>query len=295
MTNPAEFVRYPIYPAQTLREKIMKILRFGGVARCSVCGSITFITNVKPNLRESCNCMTCRSTNRQRQIAYVLCSTAGNMVGTKIASLKQLANLDGLVVYNTEAGRQIHRVLSGMSGYICSEYFGNRHRSGDVVNGKMHQDLMDLSFEDQSIDIVISSDVFEHIVDPYRAHREVYRVLKRGGCHIFTVPFLQAEFLDDQRTIIDFRGNIVHLKPPAYHGDPIRSQGALVHRIFGLEMLVNLRKIGFKTRMYKIYKPSAGIVGSNAIVFEALKGVSVGSRSEARSAAVTSAKIGVSV
>jgi hypothetical protein len=267
----AGFVRYPIQTSPTRLERVMRKLRLGGIARCSVCGSITVITNVKPNLRESCNCIRCRSTNRQRQLAYVLCSAAGSMTGRDFSSLKEVAASRDLVIYNTEAGRAIHRQLSTMKNYVCSEYFGDRHRSGDFVRGKMHQDLMGLSFEDETIDIVISSDVFEHIPDPYRAHKEVYRVLRPEGRHIFTVPFRQTEFIDERRTLIDFRGNIVHLKKPVYHGDPIRRDGALVHSVFGLEMLVNLRKIGFNTSMYKIYKPLTGIVGSNAIVFEAIK------------------------
>jgi SAM-dependent methyltransferase len=175
-----------------------------------------------------------------------------------------------LVIYNTEAGRQIHDQLAAMPGYLCSEYFGETYRSGDVVGGRMHQDLMALSFDDKSIDLVVSSDVFEHIPDPYRAHREIHRVLKPGGIHVFTVPFYQTEFEDEDRTITDIRGNTVFIKDPIYHGDPIRSGGALVHKIFSLEMLVKLRKVGFRTSMYKIYKPSSGILGPNALVFEAV-------------------------
>lgn len=267
----SKFVRYPIQASPTRLETIMRRVGFGGIARCPVCGSITLIVNVRPNLRESCNCIKCRSTNRQRQIACVLCSAASAMVGERIASLRQLVESTDLVIYNTEAGRQIHKQLSKMPGYICSEYFGSQYASGDKVRDKMHQDLMNLSFEDQSVDIVVSSDVFEHILDPYKAHKDVHRVLRLGGRHVFTVPFLQTEFLDERRTLVDFRGNIVHLAEPIYHGDPVREGGALVHRIFGLEMLVNLRKIGFRTNMYKLYKPSAGIVGPNAIVFEAIK------------------------
>jgi hypothetical protein len=63
----------------------------------------------------------------------------------------------------------------------------------------------------------------------------------------------------------------IFIKEPLYHGDPIRSEGALVHKIFSLELLVKLGKIGFRTNMYKIYKPSLGIFGPNALVFEAVK------------------------
>jgi SAM-dependent methyltransferase len=265
------FVQYPIYPCLSWLEKAVLRLNLSWPARCPVCGSLTLITDVGRSLRETCKCARCKSTNRQRQIAYVVCGVVSEMVGRKMVSLKDVAAIDGFVVYNTEAGRQIHDQLSSMKGYICSEYFGERCTSGDMVEGRMHQDLMSLSFDDESIDLVISSDVFEHIPDAYRAHREVYRVLKPGGRHVFTVPFYQTEFLDEQRTLTDIRGNAIFVKEPIYHGDPLRADGSLVYRIFSLEMLVNLGKIGFRTNMYKLYKPSLGILGPNALVFEAAK------------------------
>ena len=65
-----------------------------------------------------------------------------------------------------------------------------------MVNGVLTEDLMNLSFADETIDIVLSSDVQEHIPRPYDAHREIYRVLKPNGRRICTVLFLQIEFLD---------------------------------------------------------------------------------------------------
>ncbi len=130
---------------------------------------------------------------------------------------------------------------------------------------------MNLSMNDGSIDLVISADVFEHIPDPYKAHKEVYRVLKTGGRHIFTVPFYQTEFRDEDRTMIDDNGNNVYLKEPLYHLDPVDPKGVLVYTIFSLEMLVKLQKIGFRTNMYLLNKPWHGIYGVNAVVFEAIK------------------------
>ncbi len=277
------FVQYPIYPSLTWLEKALLRTRMPWPARCPVCGSTTLITDVGRSLRESCKCLRCKSTNRQRQIAYVVCGAVSRMTGTEIASLKEVAEQQDLVIYNTEAGRQVHDRLAAMPGYLCSEYFGDACTSGDVIGGRMHQDLMALSFDDRSIDLVISSDVLEHMPDPYRAHREIHRVLKPGGTHVFTVPFYQTEFEDEDRTITDIRGNTVFIKDPIYHGDPMRSEGALVHKIFSLEMLVKLGKIGFRTNMYKIYKPSSGILGPNALVFEAVAQEAVTQRREALS------------
>jgi SAM-dependent methyltransferase len=182
-----------------------------------------------------------------------------------------LSDLPGITVYNTEASGPIHHALRTMPGYHCSEYFGPDNESGASVNGVIHQDLMHVSLEGDSIDLVISSDVFEHIPRPYEAHAEIYRVLRRQGRHIFTVPFHQTEFLDDVRAVLD-DGNIVFRKEPIYHDDPVRpEQGALVYTIFSLEMLVHLRRIGFHTTLYRLHSPLHGILGPNAIVFEAVK------------------------
>jgi len=165
----------------------------------------------------------------------------------------------------------VHNQLAKMKHYLSSEYFGPDKISGELVNGIMHQDLMGLSFPSESIDLVLSSDVFEHMPAPYKAHHEVFRVLKPGGRHIFTVPFYQTEFLDEDRTILNDQGEPVFVKDAWYHADPVRPEGALVFKIFSLEMLVKLRQIGFRTNLYRLFKPSRGILGSNAVVFEAIK------------------------
>ena len=245
--------------------------RFGGIARCCVCGRLTLIYVKEENLRESCFCIKCKSKNRQRQLAYVCCQTVASAVGRRLSSLRDFARLDNFFVYNTESHGALHNYLAKMENYICSEYFGNSHKSGDIVNGIMHQDLTNLSLSDESVDLVISSDVLEHIPNPYKAHEQLYRILRKGGRHVFTVPFNQTESFDEDRATIDNNGNTSFLKEPIYHVDPLRAEGALVYKIFSREMLFKLQKIGFRTNLYHLYKPFYGIFGSNAIVFEALK------------------------
>ncbi len=265
------FARFPLPRQSSWAEGIARRLKWWGPVWCPVCGRVSLIVDIGSNLRESCKCIRCRSTSRQRQLAFVVCSVVGSITSTRLRSLKDVAALDDYAIYNTEASRQIHKQLVGMKNYVCSEYFGEEYVSGEIVKGIMHQDLMHLSLEDESIDLVISSDVFEHIPDPYRAHREVFRVLRTGGRHIFTVPFLPGNMLDDVRSFIDLKGECIFVKEPIYHDDPIRKEGTLVHRIFALEMLVNLAKIGFVVRMYHISKASLGIFGPYGLVFEAVK------------------------
>jgi SAM-dependent methyltransferase len=265
--RPGNLVRYPIHPRKlTATEKLALRIKFLPMF-CTVCGSLSLIYLTNDNFRENCYCVRCRSFNRQRQIAYVLCTLLANK---KIKSLRDLHLADNIAIYNTESGGTLHRFLSRAGRYVSSEYFGDQYTSGQYIDGRMHQDLMCLSFSDNQFDFVFSTDVFEHVADPYVGHQEVYRVLKPGGRHIFTVPFYQSQILDENRASI-LNGELVHHKEPLYHIDPLRPEGVLVFNIFAIEMIVKLAKIGFRTNMHHLYRPSNGILGTNGLVFEAVK------------------------
>jgi len=51
-------------------------------------------------------------------------------------------------------------------------------------------DLFDLSLKNESVDIVTSRSVLEHIKNPESVYREIYRILKPGGYFIFLTPNL---------------------------------------------------------------------------------------------------------
>lgn len=265
---------YQVYPlpskqiSRALRT-LLALNRF--YIKCPVCGAFGRVTGVDvQNLRESCLCSNCKSTNRQRQIAFVLCSTISDRTGKAIRSLADITDDLGLSIYNTESSGPVHNQLRKYGSYTCSEYFGNDIRAGESVDGVQNQDLMKLTFANGSFDIILSSDVFEHVSDPYKAHGEVYRVLKKGGCHIFTVPFHQQSYLDEQLAK-ETGGKTLYMREPIYHGDPIRADGVLVYTIFSMEMLVKLAKIGFQTQLLRIDNARKGIIGNNSIVFRAVK------------------------
>lgn len=127
---------------------------------------------------------------------------------------------------------------------------------------------MDIPFDENSFDLIISTEVFEHIPDPYKAFSEIYRVLKKGGSHIFTVPYYEDCEKDEIRAFIDENEEIVYVMEPQYHGDPIRSdEGILVYTIFAEEMLKKLQSIGFTVKLDRELNLFKGILGSNNIVF----------------------------
>ena len=47
-----------------------------------------------------------------------------------------------------------------------------------------------LPFKDDFFDIVLMEEVIEHLVNPYNAIREAYRILKRGGLFLLSTPNL---------------------------------------------------------------------------------------------------------
>ncbi|MBT8228697.1 MAG: methyltransferase domain-containing protein, partial [Bacteroidia bacterium] len=48
--------------------------------------------------------------------------------------------------------------------------------------------ILDLPFEEGTFDIVVSSEVIEHVPDPLKAITEMHRVLKPGGILVLTTP-----------------------------------------------------------------------------------------------------------
>lgn len=270
MLNQAQL--YPIPRAESLLDRL--IIQLGHSAGiCPICGKATVFFKFNENLRETGTCVFCRSTNRNRQLALVFLNAIAEMTGRKSGSIQQFSKRlnQKITIYNTDTFTSLHRYLKRYSNYIASEYFGSQYQSGTVVNQVIHQDLMATSFDSESIDILLSSDVFEHIPDPYRAFAEVHRILKPGGRHIFTVPFYQERYRDEVRATLDSRGMVHHLLPPIYHGDPLRPDGILVYVIFALEMLLKLHDLGYETRMYRVYDCWRGVLGANALVFESIK------------------------
>ncbi|WP_321887440.1 class I SAM-dependent methyltransferase [Paraburkholderia bannensis] len=233
---------------------------------CNICGEfVEFVDFRLDDQRESGFCPRCGSFCRQRQIMKVFRALTGQSEDAPLNLPSSFA------IYNTESSRAVHDLLSQHPRYVCSEYFGPDIPSGPYRGAVRQEDLQRLSLPADSFDVVLSSDVFEHIPNPYVAHREIWRVLKAGGHHIFTVPFHTGEALDDVRAV-ESNGEVSYLKEKIFHGDPVRPEnGVLVWTIPGLQMLVKLAEIGFKPSIYQLHDRDHGIIGAWSLVFVAQK------------------------
>ena len=122
------------------------------------------------------------------------------------------------------------------------------------------EDLENLSFGDESFDLVITQDVMEHVLDPSVAFAEIGRTLKPNGAHIFTVPLVNKMQPSQARTKRGEDGSIVYLRTPEYHGNPIDPNGSLVCMDWGYDICEFIFKAsGLYTTMIYIDDISRGI------------------------------------
>ena len=119
--------------------------------------------------------------------------------------------------------------------YIGSQYFSGVP-SGEIKDGMRCENLEDLSFANESIDLHVTQDVMEHVFAPEHAFREIARTLKPGGMHIFTVPLVNKEKPTQVAARLRDDGSIEHLSDPEYHGNPVSEDGALVTRRWGYDI-----------------------------------------------------------
>lgn len=116
--------------------------------------------------------------------------------------------------------------------------------AGCQRDGVRSEDVQCLTFADASFDLVTHSEVLEHVPDDARAFAQLHRVLRPGGCMVFTVPLHGGERTIERARLRD--GRIEHLLPPAYHRDPLRGgAGILAFRDYGRDILDRLRAAGF--------------------------------------------------
>jgi SAM-dependent methyltransferase len=112
------------------------------------------------------------------------------------------------------------------------------------VNGVHREDLENLSFEDESFDLHLTQDVFEHLFNPAAAFREIARTLRPGGAHIFTTPLVRKNEPTRFCAHLAPDGSVVHLtESPEYHKDPISSEGSLVTVHWGYDIANYIFKV----------------------------------------------------
>jgi hypothetical protein len=172
-------------------------------------------------------------------------------------------------VYIMEQTTPLFRHLAGRTpGLIGSEYLGSDVPLGALnAAGLRNEDATSLTFASDSLGAILSLDVFEHIYDSKAAFAECLRTLRRGGRFIFTVPFNVNSAVNIERALVREDGEIEHLLPPEYHGDPLSTGGVLCFRHYGWELLDVLRQVGFSDASVLIFNSMQFGYYTNQFIF----------------------------
>jgi SAM-dependent methyltransferase len=211
---------------------------------CSVCGHEGAIQQGAAPGREGFRCPSCASSLRYRHLAGVIVGLHGREGSASIAELVGESEFADLSIYEATASGALSRYLSAVVDHVQSRLWTGA-APGEFREGVRCEDIERLTFQDQSFDLVITSDVFEHVRRPWVAFAEVARILRPGGRHLFTVPF-HPRRATRPRLDVSEDGDLP-LMPRRYHGAHANPVGSLVYTDFGQDLAERLELLGFET------------------------------------------------
>lgn len=237
--------------ARRVRHKVLLTIR--GDKRklnsgyCTICDGDVLFSETGPWLRDQYLCMRCGSIPRQRAVVKVL---NDHFPGWRELRIHE----------SSPGGPSSDKIRRECGDYVASQFFANTPR-GQLNGSQRSEDLEALTFGNESFDIVITQDVFEHILRPAKAFAEIARTLKPGGAHVYTVPYFRGK-----KTVVRAKpngnGGIAHLMTPDYHGNPIDEAGSLVITEWGDELCdFVFRSCGMTTTILNFHDARLGLKG----------------------------------
>lgn len=215
----------------------------------------TFMLGTPPpgewkNLREGLVCA-CGMNSRMRMIVKVLEELPA-------------ASSSGLNVVLERVTPLFPHLEARFPGLIGCEYLGTKVPLGDtgIVNNMAirNENMMQLSFADGTVDLLMHFDVLEHVPDARVGLHEAWRVLSEDGRMVFTCPFFHQLEQDIVRARPTPNGDIEYLMEKAYHGNPMSGEGSLVYIHPSLQLFDMLEEAGFRNiRTVISYDPLEGM------------------------------------
>ena len=220
------------------------------------------------HLREGLVCKRCGLSNRLRLLYKAIEDYCG---GRSALGSKRIFVAERLSTF-------YYRLAERVPHLTGSEYLNPALKSGETqLIGDInvtHQDLCNTSFKDNSFDIVVHTDVLEHVADYRRALSESFRIISPGGATIFTTPFLHGRYEHEIRATLSANGVISHHLPAGYHGNPLDPAGSLVYQTFGWQLLDDLRAAGFGKALIGVLTDiQLGFTSSNSPGYEYMEPV----------------------
>lgn len=232
----------------TKKGKYMDVNSYFG--SCSICGYNGIFEKEAQSFREGYQCPSCKASLRFQGQASAILSTYSNEPSFSLKHLVNQVWFRSLSIYEPGAAGPFREMFSDFLDYENSFYWGDVDL-GETKDGLQCQSLEDLTFDNDRFDLVISSDILARVRKPWAAFSEIFRVLKPGGYHIFSVPLHSpmpsiTKYRVDTSTEKD-----LYTKEPLYHGDG-KGGKSLVYTDFGADIITKLEELGYEVTCHKM-------------------------------------------
>lgn len=242
---------------------------------CNVCGCDTsFVYTEKESYRESLFCIHCRTISRYRSIARGVLRSIQDLTSIQASSISKLPAMNDtcLRIYDTQRSfyglRSTYPLPDLLSkckwiSVETSVYDPAKTTGAQLGIHQTNQNIERLTYSDSSFDIVITSDVMEHVRLDDAAHREIRRILKPGGIYVFTVPTNRDNETQTRVRVLDplDSSEDQFLVEKEFHDDSNIAGGkALTYRIYGKDLDKKLYELGFSVQYEYLNIPELGIL-----------------------------------
>jgi len=218
--------------------------------RCALCGKPSRFVKTERPPRESYACGLCGATLRYQGQARVILQCCSRRGSTSIAEVVREPEFRALHIWEPGESGFFRSYFNRLPHCQLSAYWPDV-LSGELRDGVRCEDLMATTFPSESFDLIVTSDIFEHVRKPDRGFQEIYRVLRPGGAHVFSLP-VTAPTPPTTVARVDTSGtDDVFLLEPYYHGTH------LVYNDFGADLLELLEEIGFVASTVQFESPNA--------------------------------------
>ncbi len=206
--------------------------------------------------REGTMCRNCSATSRHRAVAYVV----GQVLKHGSLPVFQWPKNKSVKILESSARGSYPVMFAEKFDYYAVEYDPAKIAEGK--HPREYADFQKLHYADATFDLVVASDIFEHVRKDEDGYREIFRVLKPEGSFIMTVPYDHSR----PNTIIrvDTSGEKdVHLMEPEYHGG---GGHTLTYRNYGRDLLSLLHRMGYSVGHISLHVPAHGITRQSVII-----------------------------
>ncbi|MEM7186349.1 MAG: methyltransferase domain-containing protein [Bacteroidota bacterium] len=214
---------------QSLYEQRIGSFYFKQEGYCPCCEQEVLFVSRHQWLRDFFQCSNCGSIPRERALMLTI--------------KDKYPNWEDLTIHESSPGNRGHSLLlrSRVSDYTETQFFTSAPL-GSMVNGVRNENLEEQTFEDSTFDLVVTSDVMEHVYHPEKAFKEIDRTLKAGGAHIFSVPIINRHQPTQRWATLGDDGQPNFLFEPEWHGNPIDDKGSPVTMHWGFDIVDFIRE-----------------------------------------------------